>query len=84
MNCSPLTASTAGTESTANSTSVVSTSTSTANSGVASRRPATRVHSFWPSYSLVEGTTRRTSRRNGLCSGSMSPSSSDRSSFHAV
>ena len=37
MNCSRLTARTAGTESTANTTSVVSMSTSTANSGVASR-----------------------------------------------
>ena len=39
MNCSWLTASTAGTESTAKSTSVASTSSSTANSGVASRWP---------------------------------------------
>ena len=39
MNCSWLTASTAGTLSTAKITSVSSTSTSTANSGVASRRP---------------------------------------------
>ena len=40
MNCSWLTASTAGTQSTAKITSVASTSTSTANSGVASRRPS--------------------------------------------
>ena len=39
MNCSWLTASTAGTQSTAKITSVASTSTSTANSGVASRLP---------------------------------------------
>ena len=37
MNCSRLTARIAGTESTANTTSVVSIRTSTANSGVASR-----------------------------------------------
>ena len=39
MNCSRLTARIAGTESTANTTSVVSIRTSTANSGVASRLP---------------------------------------------
>ena len=62
MNCSRLTASTAGTESTANSTSVASTSSSTANSGVATRRPSTWVNRFWPSSSSVGGTTRRTTR----------------------
>ena len=42
MNCSRLTASTAGTESTANTTSVASTRSSTANSGVARRRAVDR------------------------------------------
>ena len=49
MNCSLLTASTAGTESTANSTSVDSTSNSTANSGVAQRLPSMRTNIFCPS-----------------------------------
>ena len=49
MNGSRLTARMAGTESTANTTSVASISTSTANSGVASRFPVPRVKSFWPS-----------------------------------
>ena len=39
----------AGTESTANTTSVASMRTSTTNSGVAIRRPLWRVNSFWPS-----------------------------------
>ncbi len=48
MNCSWLTARTAGTESTAKMTSVASISTSTANSGVASRLPFCFVNSFGP------------------------------------
>ena len=53
MNCSRLTARTAGTESTAKITSVASISTSTANSGVASRLPSMlAVNSFCPSYSV--------------------------------
>ena len=58
MNCSRLTARTAGTESTAKTTSVASMSTSTANSGVASRSLPLRsswVNSFWPSYSVGGG-----------------------------
>ena len=61
MNGSRLTARTAGTESTANTTSVASMSTSTANSGVATRLAFRRVNSFWPSYSSVVGTILRTS-----------------------
>ena len=56
----------AGMESTANTTSLVSTSTSTANSGVASSAPLRRVKSFWPSYSSVDGTRRRTSAEHGV------------------
>ena len=59
----------AGIESTANTTSVVSTRMSTANSGVASSLPVRRVNIFWPSYSGVDGTTRRTSLRTKLFSG---------------
>ena len=55
MNCSWLTASTAGTLSTAKMTSVSSTSTSTANSGVASRRPLIRVNRCGPSRRSVLG-----------------------------
>src|SRR6476469_6707146 len=55
MYCSRLTASTAGTESTAKTTSVVSMSTSTANSGVARSLAFSLVKSFWPSYSGVDG-----------------------------
>jgi hypothetical protein len=62
MNFSRLTARIAGTESTANTTSVASTSTSTANSGVATRLALRRVKSFWPSYSSVVGKSRRTAR----------------------
>ena len=58
MNGSWLTASTAGTLSTAKITSVNSTRTSTANSGVASRLPLTLVNRSAPSYSSVLGTTR--------------------------
>ena len=70
MNCSWLTASTAGTESTANTTSVASTRRSTAKSGVARRRPSIRVNSLAPSYSGVDGTTRRTNFKRRLFSGS--------------
>ena len=49
MNCSWDTPKMAGIESTANTTSVVSTMISTANSGVASRLPFRIVNSFWPS-----------------------------------
>ena len=62
MNGSRLTARIAGTESTANTTSVASISTSTANSGVATRLAFCSVNSFWPSYSSVVGTSRRTAR----------------------
>ena len=62
MNGSRLTARMAGTESTANTTSVASMRTSTANSGVATRFAFSRVNSFWPSYSSVVGTNLRTSR----------------------
>ena len=64
MNCSWLIASTAGTESTAKTTSVASINTSTANSGVASRLPFCFVKSFWPSYLSVDGTTRFTNFKN--------------------
>lgn len=49
MNCSWLTARIAGMESTANTTSVVSTMISTASSGVATRLALRIVKSFWPS-----------------------------------
>ena len=49
MNFSRLTARIAGTESMANTTSVASMSTSTANSGVATRFAFSSVNSFWPS-----------------------------------
>ena len=62
MNGSRLTARIAGTESTANTTSVASMSTSTANSGVATRLAFRGVNSFWPSYSSVVGTSLRTRR----------------------
>ena len=62
MNGSRLTARIAGTESTANTTSVASISTSTANSGVARRLAFSIVNSFWPSNLSVVGTSRRTSR----------------------
>ena len=70
MNCSLETASTAGTESTAKITSVASISSSTANSGVASRMPLRTVNSFWPSYSSVDGTNRWTTLRNRELPGS--------------
>ena len=62
MNFSRLTARMAGTESIANTTSVASISTSTANSGVANRLAFRLVKSFCPSYSSVVGTNRRTAR----------------------
>ena len=70
MNCSWLTASTAGTLSTAKIRSVSSTSTSTANSGVARRLPSIFVNRCGPSSSSVLGTTRLTSLRNRLLLGS--------------
>ena len=72
MNCSWLTASTAGTESTAKITSVPSISTNTANNGVARRLPFLLVNSFCPSYSSVDGTNRFTSLRNFESRGSAS------------
>ena len=75
MKASRLTARTAGIESTAKTTSVVSMRMSTAKSGVARRLPLRLVNSFWPSYSLVEGTNRRTNRSAGLWSGFTSASS---------
>src|SRR4029079_11715969 len=74
MNCSLLTASTAGTESTANKTSVDSTSNSTANSGVAKRLPSVRTNMLWPCNSEVVGTNRCTTFRNRLCEGSTASS----------
>ena len=59
----------AGMESTAKITSEDSTTTSTANSGVARRLPFLIVNSFWPSYSVVDGTTLFTIRRMRLSSG---------------
>ena len=59
----------AGIESTAKTTSVVSTRIRTAKSGVASRAPVRRVNIFCPSYSVVEGTTRRTSFEDGIVLG---------------
>ena len=70
MNCSWLIASTAGTLSTAKMTSVSSTSTSTANSGVARRRPLIRVNRCGPSSLSVLGTTRLMTFRNRLLPGS--------------
>ena len=70
MNCSRLTARTAGTESTAKITSVVSMSTSTANSGVASSLPRPAGEELLAVVARsVDGTTLRTSRSTGLCSG---------------
>ena len=80
MNDSWLTASTAGTLSTAKITSVNSTRTSTANSGVARRRPSIFVNRCGPSSFSVLGTTRLTKRMNLLSAGlySSSPDSSMR------
>ena len=75
MNCSRLTARMAGIESTANTTSLVSTTMSTANSGVASSLPACRTNRCWPLYSVVDGITLRTRLSTGLCSGWTSSSS---------
>ena len=86
MNCSWLTASTAGTLSTAKIRSVSSTSTSTANSGVASRRPSILVNRRGPCSSGVLGTTRLTRRRNRLLpgsTGSSSPASSSRAAVNS-
>ena len=71
MNCSRLTASTAGTLSTAKITSVNSTSSRTANSGVASRLPFSMVNRCGPSSLSVLGMIRWTNLRNLLLAGSM-------------
>ena len=69
MNGSVVIAKIAGIESIANMTSVVSTTTRTANSGVAISLPAWRTKNFWPWYSSVIGTDRRTSRSTMLLLG---------------
>ena len=69
MNSSRLTARMAGIESTAKTTSVVSIRMRTANSGVARRTPLRRVNIFWPSYSVVDGTSLRTILSAGFRSG---------------
>lgn len=68
-NGSVVTAKMAGMESTAKSTSVVSTTTRAASSGVASHRPPSRTKKRCPRYSGVMGTARRTNRNSGLRSG---------------
>ena len=75
MNGSRVTPKIAGIESTANTTSVTSTTTRTRSSGVASRRPSMRVKNLSPSYAPDNGTKRRNSRTTGFFSrsGSMSP-----------
>ncbi len=83
MNCSWLTASTAGTESTAKITSVASTNNNTANRGVATRFALRLVKSFWPSYSSVDGTILLTALRNFESVGSAC-SSLPNTSFAAV
>ena len=70
-----LTARIAGIESTAKITSLVSITTSTANSGVATRLAFSLVNRDCPWYSAVEGTTRRTRPSTGLFSGWISASS---------
>ena len=55
---------------------------STANNGVATRLAFFMVKSFWPSYSLVDGTIRRTMRSTRFLSGSISLSSW-KAIFHA-
>ena len=59
----------AGMESTAKTKSVVPTTTTTANSGVARSLPALRTKNFSPSKPGVTETSRRTRRRTGLRSG---------------
>ncbi len=83
MNVCSLTARIAGIESTAKMTSLVSMTTRTANSGVASFLPLMRTNIDWPWYSGVDGTLRRTSLSTGLSSGWIS-SSLCRSSRMAV
>ena len=74
MNGSSVMAKIAGIESTANRMSLVSISTSTAISGVATSRPASRTVNFCPWYSEVIGTTRRKSPSTGFFSGCISSS----------
>src|SRR3546814_20387501 len=78
MNGSRLTARMAGTESTANTTSVASIRISTVNSGVARRLAPSRVKSFWTSYLSVVGTNRFTRRRAMFLVSSTSASSTGR------
>ena len=66
MNGSVVIAKIAGMKSIANMMSVVSTTTRTANSGVAMRTPLWRTKKLWPWYSSVIGTARRTSRSTKL------------------
>ena len=84
MNRSSLTASTAGTLSTANMMSALSTATTTASSGVAIRTPLLRVTIFWPSYWSDTGMTLRSSRTGTDLPGSTSGSPSPRASLIAV
>ena len=74
MNGSSVTAKIAGIESTANTMSVVSISTSTASSGVATRLPGSTTENRCPWYSGVIGTTRRNSFSTGFRSGCTSSS----------
>ncbi len=69
----------AGIESTAKTRSVNSMTTSTSSRGVAMRTPFLTVKNFWPSYSLDTGIRRRTSRRPGFFSRSVSSSSFENS-----
>ena len=70
-----VTAKIAGIESTAKIRSVVATTTKTATSGVATRRPASRTTSLGRRSRVVIGTRLRMTRSAGLCSGSISASS---------
>ena len=74
MNGSLLMASTAGTESTAKTRSVVSRANSTMKSGVAINLPPCRTKNFCPSYFGLKGRKRRASRITGFWSGCVSSS----------
>lgn len=84
MNSLRVIAITAGIESRANITSVVSTTSSTRNSGVACRRPSRRVKKCPPSNSPVIGTTLRATFTSGFFSGSKPSSFFGSASFTPV
>jgi hypothetical protein len=65
----------AGTESTANTMSVISRKRRATNKGVACHLPSTRKKNLWPCISVVTGTRRRNWRMMALLSGSTSLSS---------